>query len=295
MEPLVEDVAEHLAAALPRAARSTSSGVRAAAAGVGDLARARARGRAPRRRPPLDRRRDRDDRRAAGPRALAGGRARTLDFQLSLAARTGEAARPTVGRPAQRLVQAAADRRRRTGGHGELVDLTRELMVAGNESSLRLLADIVWQLDGVPRNGSGCATTGSAPGAVVEEALRLASPSARCTGGSRGHRARRRRAAGRRDPGRVAAVREPGRGGVPRQRIGSTRPPGGSTAISFGQGPHACIGNAWPGWRRATRCGRSPGTSSASGSSATAAALPAEPHRPGPRRSAGAGAPPAGS
>jgi cytochrome P450 len=35
-------------------------------------------------------------------------------------------------------------------GVGELVSLTRELMVAGNESSLRLLADIVWQLDARP-------------------------------------------------------------------------------------------------------------------------------------------------
>ena len=63
-------------------------------------------------------------------------------------------------------------------GVGELVSLTRELMVAGNESSLRLLADIVWQLDARPEEWERVRANPQRADRIVEEAVRLASPSA---------------------------------------------------------------------------------------------------------------------
>ena len=63
-------------------------------------------------------------------------------------------------------------------GVGELVSLTRELMVAGNESSLRLLADIVWQLDARPEEWERVRADPQRADRIVEEAVRLASPSA---------------------------------------------------------------------------------------------------------------------
>jgi hypothetical protein len=58
------------------------------------------------------------------------------------------------------------------------VSLTRELMVAGNESTLRLLADIVWQLDARPEEWDRIRTDPGRADRIVEEAVRLASPSA---------------------------------------------------------------------------------------------------------------------
>lgn len=77
------------------------------------------------------------------------------------------------------LAQAADD----VGGDGpvgtaELVSMTRELMVAGNESTLRLLADVVWQLDRCPDEWQRVRQHPSRCDAIVEEALRMASPSA---------------------------------------------------------------------------------------------------------------------
>ena len=63
-------------------------------------------------------------------------------------------------------------------GIPELVSLTRELMVAGNESTLRLLADIVWQLDARPEEWDRIRTDPGRADRIVEEAVRLASPSA---------------------------------------------------------------------------------------------------------------------
>ena len=63
-------------------------------------------------------------------------------------------------------------------GTAELVSMTRELMVAGNESTLRLLADVVWQLDRCPDEWQRVRQDPSRCDAIVEEALRMASPSA---------------------------------------------------------------------------------------------------------------------
>ena len=63
-------------------------------------------------------------------------------------------------------------------GIGELVNLTRELMVAGNESSTRLLADVVWQLDARPEEWKRVRSEPQRADRIVEEAVRLASPSA---------------------------------------------------------------------------------------------------------------------
>lgn len=77
------------------------------------------------------------------------------------------------------LVQAADDADSGEPlGTAELVSMTRELMVAGNESTLRLLADIVWQLDQCPDEWERVRADPARADAVVEDALRLASPSA---------------------------------------------------------------------------------------------------------------------
>jgi len=120
----------------------------------------------------------------------------------------------------------------------------RELMVAGNESSLRLLADIVWQLDARPQEWERVRADPERARGIVEEAVRLASPSA---------------AVFRR------VVRDTALGGVSLP-AGSTlvvsllsanrdesvfpdgdrfrpgRPPA-QRHIAFGQGIHACIGS----------------------------------------------------
>lgn len=77
------------------------------------------------------------------------------------------------------LVQAAADPAAGDPlGTAELVSVTRELMVAGNESTLRLLADIVWQLDRKADEWKRVRADPARADFVVEDALRLASPSA---------------------------------------------------------------------------------------------------------------------
>ena len=63
-------------------------------------------------------------------------------------------------------------------GIKEMVSLTRELMVAGNESSLRLLADVVWQLAARPEEWDRLRAEPQRADRIVEEAVRLASPSA---------------------------------------------------------------------------------------------------------------------
>lgn len=77
------------------------------------------------------------------------------------------------------IVQAADDAEDNAPlGIAELVSMTRELMVAGNESSLRLLADVVWQLDRCPDEWQRVLENPGRSDAIVEEALRMASPSA---------------------------------------------------------------------------------------------------------------------
>ena len=81
---------------------------------------------------------------------LAAGRADLLDFQRAIAAELERRRDHPSDDLLSALVQATtADLAPGEDAIGtvELVNLTRELMVAGNESSLRLLADIVWQLD----------------------------------------------------------------------------------------------------------------------------------------------------
>ncbi len=63
-------------------------------------------------------------------------------------------------------------------GVAELVGLSRELMVAGNESTLRLLVDIVWQLGRRPDEWARVREDPSRADAIVDEAVRLAAPSA---------------------------------------------------------------------------------------------------------------------
>jgi cytochrome P450 len=129
-------------------------------------------------------------------------------------------------------------------GIAELVSLTRELMVAGNESTLRLLADIVLQLDSRPEEWDRVRADEARAHKIVEEAVRMASPSA---------------AVFRR------VVQDTTLGGVPLpagstlvvsllsanrdesafsdgDRFDPDRPPA-QRHIAFGQGIHACIGN----------------------------------------------------
>jgi cytochrome P450 len=145
------------------------------------------------------------------------------------------------------LVQAgdAPDSGAEPVGIGELVYLTRELIVAGNESSLRLIADIVWQLADRPDEWQRVRTDPDHAGRIAEEALRLASPSAAVF----------RRVVADTTLGGVALPAgstlvvsllsanrdenlfpdgdrfDPDRANAPRH-------------LAFGQGPHACIGNA---------------------------------------------------
>lgn len=61
-------------------------------------------------------------------------------------------------------------------GNGDLVWLVRELLVAGNETTTRTLAEIVHQLDRVPGGWAGLRDDRDRVGRVVEEGLRLSSP-----------------------------------------------------------------------------------------------------------------------
>jgi cytochrome P450 len=100
-----------------------------------------------------------------------------LDYQHSIAAEL-DARR---GNPSDDLLSALVQSTTEQDdgiGTAELVSLTRELMVAGNESTLRLLADIVWRLDGRPDEWERIRTEPDRTERVVEEAVRLASPTA---------------------------------------------------------------------------------------------------------------------
>jgi cytochrome P450 len=104
-----------------------------------------------------------------------------LDFQHSIAAELEQRRRSPSDDLLTALVQSTtmdADSGAAPIGTAELVSLTRELMVAGNESSLRLLADIIWQLDARPEEWACVRAEPRRAERLVEEAVRLASPSA---------------------------------------------------------------------------------------------------------------------
>jgi len=169
-----------------------------------------------------------------------------LDYQLTMASELERRRHEPGDDLLSLLVAGAADPGpgEEPLGTTELVSLTRELMVAGNESSLRLLADIVWQLDARPQEWERVRADPERARGIVEEAVRLASPSA---------------AVFRR------VVRDTALGGVSLP-AGSTlvvsllsanrdesvfpdgdrfrpgRPPA-QRHIAFGQGIHACIGS----------------------------------------------------
>jgi cytochrome P450 len=169
-----------------------------------------------------------------------------LDYQLSIAAELEQRRQAPRDDLLSMLVAAAADpgSGQEPIGIAELVSLTRELMVAGNESTLRLLADIIWQLDSSPQEWDLVRADEARAHKIVEEAVRMASPSA---------------AVFRR------VAQDTMLGGVPLlagstlvvsllsanrdesvfsdgDRFDPDRPPV-QRHIAFGQGIHACIGN----------------------------------------------------
>lgn len=169
-----------------------------------------------------------------------------LDFQQAITTELADRADRAGDDLLSLLVTAAAqpEQDETPVGTTELVSLTRELMVAGNESTLRLLADVVWQLDTRPEEWERVRTDPGRASKIVEEAVRLASPSAAVFR-------------------RVVADTELGGVALP---AGSTlvvsllsanrdenvfsegeafdpdRPPA-QRHLAFGQGIHACIGN----------------------------------------------------
>ena len=103
-----------------------------------------------------------------------------LDYQLTIAAELERRRQEPRDDLLSMLVASAADPGpgEEPIGIAELVSLTRELMVAGNESTLRLLADIILQLDSRPQEWDRVRADEARAHKIVEEAVRLASPSA---------------------------------------------------------------------------------------------------------------------
>ena len=166
MEPLVEQVADELAAGLP--ADDTIDFITAFARPLPIWAISRVLGLP-------DARRDDVRRWTDAATATIGAQLDAacwpaverdlLDLQLALAdelAQRRDAPRDDL---LSLLVQAASEvtTEDQPLGMTKLISMTRELMVAGNESSLRLLADIVWQLDRLPDECGASAMTPRAP------------------------------------------------------------------------------------------------------------------------------------
>jgi cytochrome P450 len=88
-----------------------------------------------------------------------------LDYQLTIAAELARRRQEPRDDLLSMLVASAADpgQGEEPIGMAELVSLTRELMVAGNESTLRLLADIILHSTAGRRSGTGCEPTRRAP------------------------------------------------------------------------------------------------------------------------------------
>ncbi len=181
MEPLVADVAEQLAAALPD--RQTIGIVETFTRPLPVWAISRVLGLPDERRE--DVRRWTDAATATIGAQLAPERwpdveTDLLDFQHSIAAELEQRREHPTDDLLSALVQAAGETAdgEEPIGIPELVSLTRELMVAGNESTLRLLADIVWQLDAAPGEWQQVREDPARAERIVEEAVRMASPSA---------------------------------------------------------------------------------------------------------------------
>src|SRR5271154_5815332 len=181
MEPLVERVADELAAALP--AGETIDFVTAFARPLPIWAISRVLGLSDARREDVHRWTDAATANIGAQLDIARWPAverDLLELQLVLADELTQ--RQTAPRDdlLSLLMQAASDVAAddKPLTISELVSMTREMMVAGNESTLRLLADIVWQLDKLPEEWQRVRDDPSRADAIVEEAVRLASPSA---------------------------------------------------------------------------------------------------------------------
>jgi cytochrome P450 len=244
MEPLVADVAEQLAAALPDA--TTIGVVETFTRPLPVWAISRVLG--------LPDERREDVRRWTDAATATIGAKLTperwpdverdlLDFQHSIAAELEQRrARPTDDLLSA-LVQASSEDDASVG-IAELVGLTRELMVAGNESTLRLLADIIWQLDRMPEQWQHVRDDPARAAHIVEEAVRLASPSAAVF----------RRVVSATELGGVhlpagstlvVSLLSANRDEVvfpDADRFDPDRPPA-QRHVAFGQGIHACVGN----------------------------------------------------
>ena len=179
MEPLVDEVADQLAAALPDGeVIDAMERIDDPPAGVGDHAHPGHRGPLPRGPAPVVRLVERVARRQADRGALARGRARHPRVP---AGHLRHPRRPAC-RPAGRsALDAGAGRGGETPlTNQELVWLVRELIVAGNETTIRALADILVNLDDMraddPAVWDRLRDDEAFRRGVVEEGIRLASP-----------------------------------------------------------------------------------------------------------------------
>ena len=250
MEPLVEQVADELAAGLP--ADETIDFITAFARPLPIWAISRVLGLP-------DTRRDDVRRWTDAATATIGAQLDAacwpaverdlLDLQLALAdelAQRRDAPRDDL---LSLLVQAASEvtTEDQPLGMTELVSMTRELMVAGNESSLRLLADIVWQLDRLPDEWRRVRDDPSRADALVEEAVRLASPSPRRSSAKSPATPRWAACPCQQAPSSSCRCCRPTVTSrcFPTRTVSSPRPPASvQRHMAFGQGVHACIGNS---------------------------------------------------
>jgi len=216
MDPLIADVAEELASALPNG--RTIGLIERFARPLPVWAISRVLGLPDDRRDDVRRWTDAQ----LAPERWAQVERDLLDYQLTIAAELERRQQEPRDDLLSMLVAAAADPGpgEEPLGIAELVSLTRELMVAGNESTLRLLADIILQLDSRPEEWDRVradeardTTLGGVPLAAGSTlVVSLLSANRDESAFSDGDRF---------DPDRPPAQRH----------------------IAFGQGIHACIGN----------------------------------------------------
>ena len=180
MQPLVRQTAEELAERPARRHRGRLPvGVRRAPPRLGDLARARAAGDAPRRHPALVGGGRGVDRRDARRPDVAGQRTDAA----ALPADDGGRDRGRPPDPARglltTLVQAAdhPEAGEEPIPLAQLLTLLRELVIAGNETSGKLITEIVRLLDTRPDEWARVREDPERARAVVEEALRWSTPS----------------------------------------------------------------------------------------------------------------------